>query len=99
MLLFISGYSSAPIVFVDSELTGHYEVITLTFSDDTAVEVISEHGFWDADLNEYVYLDENAEDYIGHSFLNSSLLNSDYYSRAPPQPQEERYMGGYTVLD
>ena len=72
MLLFINGYSSAPIVFVDSELTGHYEVITLTFSDDTAVEVISEHGFRDADLNEYVYLDENAEDYIGHSFLKQS---------------------------
>ena len=72
MLLFISGYSSAPIVFVDSELTGHYEVITLTFSDDTTVEVISEHGFWDTDLNKYVYLDENAEDYIGHSFLKQS---------------------------
>ena len=65
-------FGSAPIMFVDSELTGHYEVITLTFSDDTAVEVISEHGFWDADLNEYVYLDENAEDYIGHSFLKES---------------------------
>ena len=65
-------FGSAPIVFVDSELTGHYEVITLTFSDDTTVEVISEHGFWDADLNEYVYLDENAEDYIGHSFLKQS---------------------------
>ena len=36
---------------------------------------------------------------IGPSFLNSSLLNSDYYSIAPPQPQEERYMGGYTGLD
>ncbi len=65
-------FGSAPIVFVDSELTGHYEVITLTFSDNTTVEVISEHGFWDADLNKYVYLDENAEDYIGHSFLKQS---------------------------
>ena len=65
-------FGSAPIVFVDSELTGHYEVITLTFSDNTTVEVISEHGFRDADLNKYVYLDENAEDYIGHSFLKES---------------------------
>lgn len=65
-------FGSAPIMFIDSELTGHYEVIELTFSDDTAVEVISEHGFWDTDLNKYVYLDENAEDYIGHSFLKQS---------------------------
>ena len=65
-------FGSAPIVFVDSELTGHYEVITLTFSDNTTVEVISEHGFRDTDLNKYVYLDENAEDYIGHSFLKKS---------------------------
>ncbi len=60
------------IMFIDSELTGHYEVIELTFSDDTTVEVISEHGFWDTDLNKYVYLDENAEDYIGHGFLKQS---------------------------
>ena len=59
-------------MFVDSDLIGHYEVIELSFSDGTTVEVISEHGFWDVDLNEYVYLDENADDYIGHKFVKQN---------------------------
>lgn len=62
-------YDSAPIMFVDSEPIGHYEVIELTFSDGRTVGVVAEHGFWDVDLNEYVYLDENADDFIGHDFV------------------------------
>ena len=61
-------YDTAPIVFIDSDPEGTYEIIELSFSDGTTVEVISEHGFWDVGLNRYVYLDENAEDYIGHTF-------------------------------
>ena len=45
-----------------------YKVINLTFSDNTTVKVISEHGFWDCNLSQYVYLNENAELYIGHWF-------------------------------
>ena len=56
-------------MFIDSELIGHYGVIELTFSDGTTVDVISEHGFWDVELNKYVYLDENSAEYIGHSFM------------------------------
>ena len=56
-------------MFVDSEPIGHYEVIELTFSDGRTVGVVAEHGFWDVDLNEYVYLDENANDFIGHDFV------------------------------
>ncbi len=59
---------SAPIMFIDSDPETAYEVINLYFSDGTDVKVISEHGFWDYDLNEYVYLDENASAYIGHAF-------------------------------
>jgi len=62
----------APIMFVDSEAEAAYEVIKLYFSDGTEVKVISEHGFWDYDLNKYVYLDENAADYIGHTFAKQN---------------------------
>lgn len=58
----------APIMFVDSDPEAEYEVIKLHFSDGTEVKVISEHGFWDYNLNKYVYLDRNAADYIGHTF-------------------------------
>lgn len=61
-------FDSAPIVFVDNEPLGVRDVIRLSFSDGTIVQVISEHAFWDVDMNQYVYLDENAAQYIGHYF-------------------------------
>lgn len=63
---------STPIMFIDSEAGRECEVIRLIFSDGTEVKVISEHGFWDYDLNRYVYLDENAADYIGHTFAKQN---------------------------
>ena len=63
---------SAPIMFIDSDPTKEYEVIRLYFSDGTSVNVISEHGFWDYDLNRYVYLDKNAIDYVGHTFAKQN---------------------------
>lgn len=59
---------SAPIMFVDSEAMAENEIIHLYFSDGTDVKVVFEHGFWDYDLNRYVYLDNTAADYIGHTF-------------------------------
>ncbi|MBR2897338.1 MAG: SipW-dependent-type signal peptide-containing protein [Oscillospiraceae bacterium] len=63
---------SAPILFVDSETEAEYEIIHLYFSDGTDVKVISEHGFWDYDLNRYVYLDRYADKYIGHTFAKQN---------------------------
>ncbi len=65
----LSGkFDFAPILFIDKDDTMMYEVINLYFSDSTQVKVISEHGFWDYDLNQYVYLDSNSTQYIGHWF-------------------------------
>ncbi len=66
--LYTGMYDTAPILFIDSDPSGLYEVIKLYFSDGTQVKVISEHGFWDYNLNEYVYLNANAYEYIGHWF-------------------------------
>ena len=62
----------APIMFIDSDPEAEYEIIHLYFSDGTDVKVIYEHGFWDYDLNKYVYLDRNAADYIGHTFAKQN---------------------------
>ena len=66
------SFDKAPIMFVDSDPNALYEVVYLHFSDNTVVKVIAEHGFWDYDLNKYVYLDKNASDYIGHSFAKDN---------------------------
>ena len=65
-------FDVAPIMFVDSEDMAEYQIIHLYFSDGTVVKVIYEHGFWDYDLNRYVYLDKNASDYIGHYFAKQN---------------------------
>ena len=65
-------FDFAPIMFVDSEAEAEFEVIKLYFSDGTEVKVVYEHGFWDYDLNKYVYLDRNAADYIGHTFAKQN---------------------------
>ena len=63
---------SAPILFIDSDPECEFEVVHLYFSDGTDVKVIYEHGFWDYDLNKYVYLDRYAQKYIGHTFAKRS---------------------------
>lgn len=61
-------FDTAPILFIDSDPARLYKIINLYFSDGSSVKVISEHAFWDIDLNQYVYLREDATQYIGHWF-------------------------------
>ena len=70
--LFTGEFDAAPILFIDSDPAGAYEVVRLSFSDGTEVKVIYEHGFWDCTLNEYVYLDGDAAQYLGHWFLKQT---------------------------
>ena len=65
-------FDEAQLMFMDVEDEAEYEVIYLIFSDGTEVKVIYEHGFWDYDLNKYVYLDANAAKYIGHTFAKQN---------------------------
>jgi len=63
---------------VDSEEEAEYEIIHLYFSDDSDVKVISEHGFFDVNLGEYVYIDaNNYADYIGHKFVKEGKITRD----------------------
>jgi hypothetical protein len=62
-------FDIAPIAFIDSDPLAEYKIIHLHFSDGTDVKVIYEHGFWDFNLNEYVYINgDNPQQYVGHWF-------------------------------
>ena len=71
--MFTGEFDSAPILFIDSDPESYYEVINLYFSDGTTVKVISEHAFWDVNLNEYVFLRNDAAQYIGHWFNKQTV--------------------------
>lgn len=61
----------APVVFNDSEPFRKCVVINLKFSNNKNVGVVSEHGFFDIDLNKYVYFTEtNYLDFVGHNFYS-----------------------------
>ncbi len=48
-----------------------YDIINLCFSDNTILRVITCHGLFDYDLNEFVYINENNYlDYVGHKFVS-----------------------------
>lgn len=74
--MFTGEFDTASILFIDSDAIASYEIIELTFSDGTTVKVIDEHGFWNATLNEYVFLDSNADAYIG-DYFNKQTYDAD----------------------
>ncbi len=64
---------SAPIMFIDSDPASEYNIVKLIFADGTEVKIIYEHGFWDYDLNEYIYVRaDNYADYVGHYFAKQN---------------------------
>ena len=69
-------FDYAPILFIDSDPMAQYEIIKLMFEDGTEVKVISEHAFWDVDLNKYVFLRSDAASYIGHYFNKQTWDNA-----------------------
>ena len=74
--LYTGTFDTAPILFIDHDDEGMYEVIKLSFSDGTTVEVIYEHAFWDFNLNKYVFLRSDADQYLGHWF-NKQIIDED----------------------
>lgn len=68
---FVTGeFEAAPISLYWYHGTSTFNVLNLSFSDGTVVRVINDHGFFDADLNKFVYINEkNYTDYLGHRFI------------------------------
>lgn len=66
--LHTGSFDVAPILFIDHDTAAMYKIINLQFSDGTQVKVIYEHAFWDFNLNKYVFLREDAAQYVGHWF-------------------------------
>ncbi len=64
-------YDVSFVLFNDAEKLDNYAVIYLEFSNGKTIGVVSEHGFFDLDLNKYVYIDySNYQDFIGHHFYS-----------------------------
>ena len=82
--IYTGQFDAAPILFIDSDPETVYEIINLYFSDGSTLKVISEHGFWDYNLNAWVFLRNDAAKYIGHWF-NKYVDSSGELSNAKVQ--------------
>ena len=71
-------YDVAKVLFNDTEPYANYNVINLEFSNDSIVKVVFEHGFFNLNLNKYVYITEdNYLEYVGHSFVASTYIDGE----------------------
>ena len=67
------AYTVTTASLIEAHEAGEYRVINLKFADGTVTRVIVDHGFFDAEKNNFVYIDEeNVDSYIGHDFVKMS---------------------------
>ena len=72
-------YDFANIIFNESDGWKIYKLINLVFSNGQTSKIIYEHGFYDLDLNKYIYIDaNNYQNYIGHRFYTAEFINGIY---------------------
>jgi len=95
-------YDSADILFVDRDEWTDYRILNLSFSNGTTVRVIGDHGFFDLDLNKYVYLsEENVQDHVGHRFYTGTLEENGYdasYAVLENAYMTTEYTGCYSII-
>ena len=67
------------IVYIENDGYDYYETLTLNFEGGVSVKVMSEHGFFDCNLNKYVMISlDNAGDFVGHEFYYLDGNETDY---------------------
>lgn len=70
------AFTSSIVAYIEHDDVAEWTVVDLIFADNTTVTLITEHGFFDCDLNEYVYITtDNVYSYIGHSFFKMNEEN------------------------
>ena len=71
-------YTNSMVVVIEHDEAVINEVVDLYFDDGAMVSLITEHGFFDADLNKFVYITpDNANSYIGHKFIKMHYLGEE----------------------
>lgn len=67
---YTGNYDVVPAAIIFYHEDDDYEILTLHFEDGTSVKVINNHGFFDVEANQFVFIDKyNVEGLIGHEFV------------------------------
>ena len=67
---YTGAFEAVPAALVQADDEGVMNVLHMYFEDGTELKVLGEHGIFDADLNDFIFIDEfDVENYLGHSFV------------------------------
>lgn len=95
---FFTGETEAKeVALVVNHGVAQYPVANLTFSDGTVLKIIEDHGVFDYELNQYVYISvDNMEEYVGHTFVK---MSPDGYELVTLDKAEKTYevTGAYSL--
>lgn len=70
---------SSPVSYIYYDSEKEYDVLKLRFDNESEVNVVYGHGFFDIVLNKYVLINsDNVKDYIGHKFYYISQENNEF---------------------
>ena len=74
-------YQAGKLWFMDhaNEDADWFNIVYLEFSDGTQTKLAYKHGYFDLDLNRYVFISQdNFQDFIGHRFVKTVRENDAY---------------------
>jgi len=96
-------YDEAEIAYIvnHGKIAAERKIIHLYFSDGTDIEIISDHGFYNLDLNKLIYINGmNYEEYIGHWFVTQKIGTEKEWNKAQliDVKIEERTTVAYEVV-
>ncbi len=67
---FEGKYAASPAGVIVKYDENEYPITDLYFDDSTKLRFVGRHGLYDADLSQYIFVDEyNIADFVGHSFV------------------------------
>jgi len=96
-------YDEAEIAYIinHGNIAAARKIIHLYFSDGTDIEIISDHGFYNLDLNKLIYINGmNYEEYIGDWFVTQKIGTEKEWNKAQliDVKIEERTTVAYEVV-
>jgi len=87
-------YDKASIAYIINHngVSAERKILHAYFSDGTDIEIISDHGFYNLDLNKLIYINENNyEEYIGDWFVTQDLDSEKSWGKAQLTKVEIEY--------
>ncbi|MBE7018678.1 MAG: hypothetical protein E7413_02220 [Ruminococcaceae bacterium] len=94
---FTGCYEAKDVALLISHGVDTYAVANLTFSDGTTLRIVGDHGVFDYDLNDYVYINiDNMDAYIGHTFVKENAEGYDLVTLVKAEKTEET-LGIYSL--